>query len=41
MLVEEAGEAPKMVADRFALDIADVYVALAYYHDHPEGVSPP
>ena len=34
-LVEEAGEAPETVADRFDLDIADVYHALAYYHDHP------
>lgn len=34
-LVEKAGEAPEAVADRFDLDIADVYHALAYYHDHP------
>lgn len=34
-LVEEAGEDPVAVADRFDLDIADVYHALAYYHDHP------
>ena len=34
-LVEEAGEATETVADRFDLDIADVYHALAYYHDHP------
>lgn len=34
-LVEERGEAPEAVADRFDLDVADVYHALAYYHDHP------
>ena len=34
-LVEEAGGDPETVADRFDLDIADVYHALAYYHDHP------
>lgn len=34
-LVEEQGEDPEAVADRYDLDIADVYHALAYYHDHP------
>jgi uncharacterized protein (DUF433 family) len=34
-LVEERGEEPEAVADRFDLDMADVYHALAYYHDHP------
>jgi len=34
-LVEEADEDPETVADRFDLDVADVYHALAYYHDHP------
>jgi len=34
-LVEERGEPPEVVADRYDLDIADVYHALAYYHDHP------
>lgn len=34
-LVEERGEDPEAVADRYDLDIADVYHALAYYHDHP------
>ena len=34
-LVEERGENPEAVADRYDLDIADVYHALAYYHDHP------
>ncbi|WP_433623493.1 DUF433 domain-containing protein [Halomicrococcus sp. NG-SE-24] len=34
-LVEERGEAPEAVADRYDLDMADVYHALAYYHDHP------
>lgn len=33
-LVEERGEDPEAVADRFDLDVADVYHALAYYHDH-------
>lgn len=33
--VEEAGDAPESVADRYNLDLADVYHALAYYHDHP------
>lgn len=35
-LVEERDRDPAAVADRFDLDIADVYHALAYYHDHPE-----
>lgn len=34
-LVEERGENPEAVADRYDLDVADVYHALAYYHDHP------
>ena len=34
-LVEESGEDPEAVADRYDLDVADVYHALAYYHDHP------
>lgn len=34
-LVEERGADPETVADRFDLDVADVYRALAYYHDHP------
>lgn len=34
-LVEERGEGPEAVADRYDLDVADVYHALAYYHDHP------
>ncbi|MCU4800312.1 DUF433 domain-containing protein [Halobacteria archaeon HArc-gm2] len=38
-LVEERGEAPEAVADRFDLDVADVYYALAYYHDHPREMS--
>lgn len=33
--VEERGLSPLTVADRFGLDVADVYHALAYYHDHP------
>lgn len=34
--VEGRGLRPETVADRHDLDIADVYHALAYYHDHPE-----
>jgi uncharacterized protein (DUF433 family) len=34
-LVEERGVEPETVADRYDLDVADVYHALAYYHDHP------
>jgi len=33
--VEERGLDPQTVADRHDLDVADVYRALAYYHDHP------
>lgn len=38
-LVEERGVDPEVVADRFDLDVADVYHALAYYHDHPAEMS--
>jgi uncharacterized protein (DUF433 family) len=34
--VHGQGLRPETVADRLNLDIADVYHALAYYHDHPE-----
>lgn len=34
--VEERGLDPTVVADRYDLDLADVYRALAYYHDNPE-----
>ena len=34
-LVEERGDDPEAVADRYDLDVADVYHALANYHDHP------
>lgn len=34
-LVERRDIAPEAVADRYDLDVADVYHALAYYHDHP------
>jgi uncharacterized protein (DUF433 family) len=34
--VEDAGVEPHAIADRHDLDIAEVYHALAYYHDHPE-----
>lgn len=38
-LVEERDVDPEAVADRFDLDVADVYHALAYYHDHPREMS--
>jgi uncharacterized protein (DUF433 family) len=38
-LVEKGGVDPETVADRYDLDIADVYHALAYYHDHPREMS--
>lgn len=34
--VEDRGLAPRTVADRHELDVADVYRALTYYHDNPE-----
>jgi uncharacterized protein (DUF433 family) len=34
--VHERGLRPETVADRLDLNIADVYRALAYYHEHPE-----
>ena len=34
-MVEERGVDPETVADRYDLDVANVYHALAYYHDHP------
>lgn len=34
--VEGRGLPPQAVADRFELDVADVYRALAYYHENPE-----
>ncbi|WP_424015679.1 DUF433 domain-containing protein [Halorubrum xinjiangense] len=37
-LVEERDEDPEAVADRYDLDVADVYHALAYYHDHPREI---
>ena len=35
-LVEDRGFDAQTVADRFDLTAADIYHALAYYHDHPE-----
>lgn len=32
--VEGRGLKPRTVADRHSLDIADVYAALLYYHEH-------
>lgn len=34
--VEQRGRSPERVAERYNLDIADVYEALAYYHNNPE-----
>ena len=34
--VEGRGLDPERVAERYNLDIADVYEALAYYHSNPE-----
>lgn len=34
--VEDRELEPRTVADRHDLDVADVYRALTYYHDHPE-----
>lgn len=34
--VEDRELDPRTVADRHDLDVADVYRALTYYHDHPE-----
>ena len=33
--VEDGGLEPRALADRYDIDIADVYRALAYYHDNP------
>lgn len=35
-LVEGRGLQPETVADRYNLAVADVYRALAYYHEHPK-----
>ena len=34
-LLKERDTEPETVADRFDLDVADAYHALAYYRDHP------
>lgn len=34
--VEGLGLDPETVAEQHGIDLADVYHALAYYHDHPE-----
>ncbi|MCD2201726.1 DUF433 domain-containing protein [Halobacterium sp. KA-4] len=34
--VKELGADPEDVADEYALDVADVYRALAYYYENPE-----
>jgi len=38
-LVEERGVDAETVADRYDVDVADVYHALAYYHYHPREMS--
>lgn len=35
-LVVEGGHSPADAADQLDLSLADVYAALAYYHDNPE-----
>ena len=35
-LVEEGDVDPRDVAERYDLDLADVYRALTYYHEHPD-----
>jgi uncharacterized protein (DUF433 family) len=35
-LVEGAGKPATEVAERFDIDVADVYAALQYYHTHPD-----
>ena len=34
--VEKRGLRPQRVAERFNIDVANVYEALAYYHNNPE-----
>ena len=34
--VEDQGLSAQAVADRYDLDVADVYRALTYYHEHPD-----
>lgn len=34
--VEDRGLEPRTVGDRHDIDVADVYRALTYYHDHPD-----
>lgn len=34
--VEQRELSPERVAERYNLDIADIYEALAYYHNNPE-----
>ena len=38
-LVEERDIDPESIADRYDIDVADVYHALAYYHDNPREMS--
>ncbi|GAB3685882.1 hypothetical protein GCM10028857_17080 [Salinarchaeum chitinilyticum] len=34
--VEQGDLEPREFADRYDVDLADIYHALAYYHDHPD-----
>lgn len=34
--VEQRGLSPQRVAERYNLDLAEIYEALAYYHSNPE-----
>lgn len=34
--VEAGGDDPATVAESLDLDLGDLYLALAYYHNHPE-----
>lgn len=38
-LVEDRGLAAQTVADKYDLDVADVYRALTYYHENPDVVA--
>lgn len=35
-LVVDSGCSPADCADQFGISLADIYTALAYYHEHPE-----
>lgn len=37
-LIVDGGYSPADVADQLDLSLAEIYTALAYYHDHPEAM---